>query len=385
MRLFKPILLVAALPLAFAGCISTNPDAAFDEVGHHVSARSGHELRWMRDDSERGDLEKAIDALLQTNLTAQSAVAIALLNNRSLQAQFEEIGISQAELSQASRLRNPEFEGFWRVPAHGPKVLNAEYALAQSVLDLLTLPARKKIAARNLEATKLRMAHHVLALAEEVQSAFYMAQAGQQLTNRLTIIVEVNEAAADIAKRQFDAGNVNALGLLNQQAAYAQSRLDFARAQAQLRADRERLSQLLGLWGTRTAWQIDSELPAVPERELPIESLEAIAVSRRLDLAAARAEVTNLQSALKLKQSVRWLPGINVGVNAEHDLDHSWVLGPTLSLEVPVFDQGQPEIARLAAEYRRAARNFEALAIHIRSEVREACDALLVARDAALY
>jgi cobalt-zinc-cadmium efflux system outer membrane protein len=307
------------------------------------------------------------------------------LNNRTLQADFESIGISQADLAQASRLRNPQFSSFWRLPAHGPIVLNVEYSLAQDFLDLLTLPARKNIAAQNLEATKLRVAHEVLNLANETQVAFYTLQARQQLTNRLAIIVEVNEAAAEIAKRQHDAGNINDLDLHNQQAAYTQSRLDLARAQAQVRADRERLNRLLGLWGKQTVWQIADPLPALPDEELPLENVEAIAIGRRLDLAAARSEVGNVLAALKLKKRVRWIPAADLGVNAEHDLDHSWVVGPTLDLEVPLFDQGQPQLARLAAEYRRAARNFEALAVNIRSEVREARDGLIAARDAADY
>jgi len=385
MPIFKPIVLAAALPLAFVGCTSTNPKGAFDDVGRSIATRTGQNIRWMRGDAERTEIEKAVDAFLQTNLTSQSAVAIALLNNRTLQADFEEIGVSQAELAQASRLRNPQFDGFWRFPNSGPKVVNAEYALAQDFLDLLTLPARKKIAAANLEVTKLRIADHVLTLAEEVQAAFYTVQARQQLTNRLALIVEVNEASADVAKRQHDAGNINDLELQNQQAAFAQSRLDLARAQTQLRADRERLNRLLGLWGEQTTWVINDELPSLPEKELSSENIEAVAVSQRFDLAAARREVASVLSALKLKKSVRWLPAVNVGVNAEHDTDHTWVIGPTLSFEVPVFDQGQPALARLAAEYRRASRNFEALAVNIRSEVREARDTFIATRDAADY
>lgn len=382
---FKLVLLAAFLSVAFIGCTSTNPKAAFDDVSRNIAARTGHNIHWMRGDAEHGEAEKLISAMLETNLTAQSAVAIALLNNRSLQADFEDIGVSQAELAQASRLRNPQFEGFWRLPESGPKVVNAEYALAQDFLDLLTLPARKKIAARNLETTELRIAHQVLSLAEEVQAAFYTTQAAQQLTNRLALIAEVNEAAADIAKRQHDAGNITDLELQNQQAAFAQSRLDLSRAQTQLRADRERLNRLLGLWGAQTAWQAANELPPLPEKELAIENIESLAVSRRYDLAAARSQVGNVQSALKLKKSVRWLPAVDIGVNAEHDTDRTWVIGPTLSLEIPIFDQGQPELARLASEYRRAAHNFEALAVNIRSEVRETRDTLIAARDTAEY
>src|SRR6266536_3119142 len=169
----QPGLLSAALPLAFVGCTSTKPKAAFDDVSKTVAARTGEEVRWLREDSQSGEIERAIEGLLKTNLTAQSAIAIALLNNRTLQAEFESIGISQAELAQASRLRNPQFSGFWRLPAEGSPVVNAEFSLAQDLLDLLTLPARKKIAARNLEITKLRVAHDVQRLANEAQAAFY--------------------------------------------------------------------------------------------------------------------------------------------------------------------------------------------------------------------
>lgn len=383
--LTKPLVLLAALPLAFAGCISTNPKAAFDDVGKTVAARTGQQVRWMRDDSEHDEIEKAVEELLQTNLTAQAAVAIALLNNRTLQAEFESIGISQAELAQASRLKNPTYAGFYRVPMQGAAGLNTENVLTQNLLDLLMLPARKKIAARNLESVKLRVADQVLALSEEAQIAFYTVQARQQLTNRLSIIVEINEAGADIAQRQFDAGNIHALELQNQEALFAQSRFDLARAEAQTRVDRERLNRLLGVWGKQTGWQITDGLPALPEKELPLENVEATAINRRLDLAAARGEVMAISSVLGLSRNYRYLPGVTIGANAERDLDGSWVAGPTLSLEVPIFDQGQAGLAKLAAEYRRAQRNFEALAINIRSEVRAARDALIATRDAADY
>ena len=383
--LVKLFPLTAALPLAFAGCMSTNPTAAFDDVGRRVTARTGQEVRWMRDDADRDAIEQTVATLLQTNLTAESGVSIALLNNRMLQAEFESIGISQAEVAQATRLRNPEFSGSWRLPTHAPTGLNAEYGLAQDFLDLLMLPARKKIAARNLESTKLRVAHEVLRLSEEVQATFYTLQAHQQFVQRLGIIVEVNEAAADIAQRQYDAGNINELELQNQEALFAQSRLDLAKAEAQVRTDREKLNRLLGLWGKQTSWQTADTLPLLPGKELPLENLEAIAVTRRFDLAAARGDVLALASAVKLKKNFRYIPGMTIGVDAEHDLDHSWVIGPTLGLEVPLFDQGQAGVAQLAAEYRRAQRHFEALAVNIRSEVRAARDALIAARDAADY
>src|SRR5881396_1972537 len=117
----KPsLLLAAALLLAFAGCTTTNPNAAFNQLGETVADRTGERLRWLRDGPENEEIARAIEALLHTNLTAQSTVAITLLNNCALQAEFEELGISQADLAQASRLRNPSFSGFARLPTRRP-------------------------------------------------------------------------------------------------------------------------------------------------------------------------------------------------------------------------------------------------------------------------
>src|SRR5471030_2883706 len=103
-----PIILTAVLPLVIVGCASTDPQPAFNEVDKIVNARTGESIQWLRNNSTNDEIAKVIEPLLQTNVTAPAAVTIALLNNRSLQAEFEEIGISQADVAQASRLRSEE-------------------------------------------------------------------------------------------------------------------------------------------------------------------------------------------------------------------------------------------------------------------------------------
>ena len=145
------------------------------------------------------------------------------------------------DLAQASRLHNIQLFGSWRFPNQPPSIVDTGYSAAADILDLLTMPARKKIAARNLEQTKLQVADKVLQLAAETQMAFYKLQAQAELGKRLNMIVDVNEAAADIAQRQFDAGNINELELHLQQAPAIQSRLDLMHAQAETRREREHL------------------------------------------------------------------------------------------------------------------------------------------------
>lgn len=365
------------------GCASTNPQAAFDEVSDVVTKRTGQRPRWMREEGDQQEIEKVVQAFLKTNLTVQSATAIALFNNRSLQAQLEEIGISQAELAQASRAPNIEIAGFWGFPDRPPSAMSMEYSAAASLLDLLMVPARTKIAAKNLEQTKLQVAHAILQQANEVQTAFYTLQARLQALQQIETVVQVNEAAIEVAQQQHQAGNITDLELYTQQASVSQSQLDLVQAKTQIRSDREKLNRLMGLWGKQTDWKIAEQLPSLPKKEFTLKNLETLALNQRLDLAAARNQGAAIEDALRLKKIFRYLPGATVGVSAERDTDKQNIIGPTLSLELPIFDQGQPALAKLAAQYRQAQRNFEALAVDIRSEVREARDVLVAARQTA--
>jgi cobalt-zinc-cadmium efflux system outer membrane protein len=76
---------------------------------------------------------------------------------------------------------------------------------------------------------------------------------------------------------------------------------------------------------------------------------------------------------------------MNLGIDTERNPDGSRVTGPQLEIGLPIFDQGQAEMARLGAELRRAQDIYEALSAEIGSDVRTARDALLAARSAADY
>ncbi|EEF57821.1 TolC family protein [Pedosphaera parvula] len=370
---------------AFTGC-ATHPNQALQESERSLSDRTGAEVRWIRQEKDREEIEKLIAPLLQQELTAESAVRIAVLNNRSLQAEFEEVGISQAELIQAGLLKNPQFAASWRFPDRPHAGVDAEYSLAGDVLELIVLPLRRKVAARNLEQTELRVSDAVLKLAAEVETAFYELEASEQLLKRFRAISEVNEAAAELSKRQHEAGNITDLNLDQQQAMYAQSRVQISQTTRSIRQQRERLNRLMGLWGKDLGWKIADQLPEIPEQEIALEHLEKAAVQQRMDLAALKRRVDNTGYALSLRSKTRFVPSaINLGVDTERDPDGTRITGPTLDLELPIFDQGQGAVAKLQAEYHKAQRELEAMAVNIRSEVREARDLLIMNRDLARY
>jgi outer membrane protein, heavy metal efflux system len=356
-----------------------------DDVQSTIRQRTGKQVEWQKDIASNNQVRVAIRALLRRTLTLNAAVQIALLNNRELQATFEEIGIANADLIEAGLLRNPVFAGDARFPDRPPSATNVELSIAQEFFEVLVIPLRKKVAAIQLAKTKLRVGDSVLKLAAEVKTAFYELQGEQQLLGRLRAINEANGAAVELAQRQHEAGNINDLDLANQQATYSQSKLDIAETTASMRAGREKLNRLMGTWGEDTAWKIADELPPLPSAGFPQQRLESLAINQRLDLAATKTEIGALVGSLGITKTYRYVGSIEFGVDTEKETDGQRVTGPKWQLELPVFNQGQGRIAKLEAQLRQAERRLESEAVAIRAEVREARDRLIAKRDLASY
>ena len=87
--------------------------------------------------------EARVQALLSRPLSAEAAVQIALLNNRGLQAAYNELGISEAQMVEASLPPSPAFA---LSKLFTSAQFEIERQIVQNVLGLLTLPRRREIA-----------------------------------------------------------------------------------------------------------------------------------------------------------------------------------------------------------------------------------------------
>jgi cobalt-zinc-cadmium efflux system outer membrane protein len=375
-RLFFIVILIPSICAA-------SPQRATD-VQATVQERIGKRVELNRDAVADQEIERAVRTMLRGTLNADRAVQIALLNNRELQATFEDIGIANADLTEAGLLKNPAFNASALIPDRPPSAAKLDFGITQEFLDLLMIPLRKKVAANELMRVELRVGDAVLKLAAEVRAAFYMLQGKQMLSVRLVVLGDTNAAALELALRQHEAGTINDLELANQQSTYSQSKLDAALVAAEIRTDREKLNRLMGAWGAETEWKMASELPALPAN-FATEHLESLAMEQRLDLAAAKAELGAVVQSLGLTKTYRYVGAIEFGVGSEREPDRQWLTGPTLRLELPIFNRGQGRIAKLKAQLRQAERRLEAAAIDIRAEVREARDRALAKKDLAAY
>lgn len=372
---------VAASVAFLAGCASTSPKDAFKDVAQDVETRSGHKVKWDQGGDDDKEAEKAIDQLLSRELTADAAVQVALLGNPALRAELEELAIAQADLVQAGLLKNPVFSigrTAWEAEHIDP---NLFATVEQDFLDIITMPLRKRVAAAELEATKLEVGDHVLELAAEVRQAFYEAQAAEQVAAMRRLVAEASTTAAELAKRQHEAGNMNDLALSTELTLTAQTGLDRQRSAGEATVAREKLNKLMGAWGPRTKWKMAARLPELPKEEPPLEHLEGAAVGQRLDIAAARRNLQAMQYALSMAKTTRWTGTVNIGVEAGR-LRHNrrFSFGPSVALEIPLFDQRQAQIAKLEAHTRQAESELHALAIDVRADVRSARARVLTAR-----
>ncbi|RKG77622.1 TolC family protein [Corallococcus exercitus] len=369
--------------MLLGGCASVQKERGHLEVAALVEERTGLKTRWNQGTPEDAQVQQHLDALLAGDLTSDRAVEVALLNNPALQGTYEELGVSQADMVQAGLLTNPSFDGSIGFPLSSDGGIEHEFSIVQSFVDLFTLPLRKRVAKEQFLADTLRVAHEALATTAEVRQTFTEVQARQQLVALRREVLQAADAAADLSGKQRAAGNVTALALATEQAALEQARLELAQDELSLFEAREHLNRLMGLHGPRIQWTLARKLPEVPATEASLEHLETLAMRQRLDIDAARKQVALLWNALELARSTRFFGRVEVGVHTHRDTNGPRLLGPTLSLELPIFDQRQALIAKLESQHRQGEDRLTELAVNARSEVRAARARLVTLRNMA--
>jgi cobalt-zinc-cadmium efflux system outer membrane protein len=379
MTAYRTPILALAASWVLTGCASTSPKQAFRDTASLVEARTGRKVVWDQAGDDDAAVARKIKALLTRELTVESAVEISLLNNKTLQATYEDLSVAQADLVQAGLLQNPVLAAGLALPVAGAVRAGVGVSVSEDFLSLFVLAARKRVAEAELRVVMMRVGDAVLRMAFDVESAFYELASARQVAAMRRAILEAEDAAFDLSRRRYEAGDINDLDLANQESLNEQVRTDVLRADADVLGAREKLTRLLGLWGADAGYRVSDQLPALPADEVALDHLESLAVGRRLDLAAAREEVRAASRALAMARGYRFLNS-SVGGTFERSPEGYTVVGPNVGLELPLFDQKQATVARFEARLRSALAREAALAVDVRSEVRLAGSRLIATR-----
>jgi outer membrane protein TolC len=373
----------AAAAALLAGCASFSQDGGLGQVGDMTKERVGQRPSIQRTTTETDSARERVSELLKQPLTADSAVELAFLNNRGLQASFADVGVAESELVRAGRLRNPSFS-FGRM-REGGGVVEIERSVMFDVVGLLTMPLAKQIEQRRFEQAQLQAAYAAVGLASETRRAYFAAVAEQELVTYYGQVKEAAEASSELARRMVQAGNFNKLSQLREQSFYADATAQLARARHQVIAERERLARLTGLWGDQLSFTLPERLPDLPKAPAEPANAEQTAMDKRLDVLMAKRSTESVAHSLGLTRATRFVNVLHLGYQNKSVTGEPRANGYEIELELPLFDFGSTRAARAEAAYMQSLHRTAEVAVNARSEVRESYSAYRTSYDLAKH
>lgn len=374
---------VATAGLVLTGCASFSQDGGFDSVDKLTMDRIGQSPSYQRSADQADSAAARVAELLKQPLTAASAVEVALLNNKELQASYANLGIAEADLVRAGRLSNPSFT-FGRLSGNGS--VEIDRAVVFNVLGLLTMPLAKQVEQRRFEQTQLQAAYESVGAAVEARKAFFESAATQQLVGYFAQVKAAADASNDLAKRMVLAGNFSKLAQMREQAFYADAVTNLAKSQHQAVAAREALVRALGLSGNQLdAMKLPDRLPDLPAVPAEPKDAEQTAMDQRLDVLMAKRSAEATAKSLGLSKATRFVNVLHVGYQNKSATGEALSQGYDIELELPLFDFGSARVARAESTYMQAVNRAAAVAINARSEVRESYSAYRTAYDVAKH
>ena len=365
------IVLLSALLLS--GCATFSPDGGMNVVANVAGEAIRKDVVSIRteDDAERA--QDTVRRLLRQTLSVDAAVQVALLNNRGLQASYNELALAEAELVGESLPPNPTFS-ISRIAGDG--AIEIERKLIGDILALATLPFRSEIARQRFQKAQLRAAEKTLRLAADVRRAYYRAVAANELVGLLTDAKSTAESTAQLAEKLGQTGALNKLDQAREQVFYAETTADLATLRQDATSSRERLIRLLGLWDGDLDFRLPQKLPALPRSPLSLPRIEVDAVEHRIDLQIARIELGALAKSLNLTEASRFVTMLDVaGIDRktrDPDTPPFRERGFDVQFQIPIFDGGEVRVRQAAETYNQAFNLLTEKAVNVRSEARDA-------------
>jgi outer membrane protein TolC len=386
-RRATPLTCIAAA-MTLSGCATVKVDEAMTDVNALIEDRTRHTVALQQTDAQKAEAADYARQLLARPLTADRAVQIAFLKNPAIQASLADIGIAQADVAQAGRMKNPIIS-LGRVAGDG--VLEIERQFLFSVLSLFTIGPRTAIARDRAEHARFMTALSVVSKADNVRRAWVEAVAARERIAIMQRMYTSVQASENLGQRMAQAGSMTALDQAKLKVAKAEAAAQLAKAKLTARMAREKLIREMGVWGPDTKFKLPSRLPTLPGKPRMVRNAERLALLERLDIRAAKRELEALQKTIGLTQFTGLVSLLEISGIANYereredggDIKRTHITGVEVEFAIPIFDPGDAKVSRAKFVYMRAFEELRSLAITARSEVREAYDGYRGAYDLA--
>jgi outer membrane protein TolC len=277
-------------------------------------------------------------------LSMDDVVLLTLWNNPDLVAARAQRGVAQAQVLAAGIAPNPSLNGSYGFLLGGPGTVPALAAgLSQDVKSLVTLSSKRASAAEAAREVDGRL------LWQEWQTIAKARLLAVDLVEgeKVRSVLEQNAAQLeDLLRRNRDAlaqGDTTLVALVPDLSAVASSRKQIDDLQRQQETRRRDLNVLLGL----------SPLAALPLSDsMDLPAVDATAVEQALpSLADRRPDLVALQLGYRSQEKkvrgaiLAQFPMLSLGITGGHDNTNVRTLGPQITIDLPIFNRNQGNIA----------------------------------------
>lgn len=367
-----------------AGCASNpnwkrleDPKYGLQGASAHSVAAIGKRPVWIQSQEEAQEAVAQTRAILNSKVVSKDmAVRAAILNNKGLQADLAEIGISSAEMWQETKLLNPVVSVGY---ATNPAARLIESAIVGNVLALITREKRVDIAEAQFRAAQHRAAESLLRLAFETEKAWIKTVAAKETIAYLQKAQIAADASSDLAKELGRTGAFNKAVQAREHASFAELTGQISEARINERAAREELTRLMGAWGSDIDFKLPSALPRLPGKTLVKTEVEREALQKRVDLQISKLELEAVARSHKLTNATRYLTDLEVKAGFEREKPKDgdpaeWEKRVEVEFAIPIFDSGDARLRKAEFMYMQAANRLAEKAVNIRSEARGAYD-----------
>lgn len=314
-------------------------------------------------------------------LDEAEVVAVALTLNPALRARRLEMGEARSLLIAAGIWPNPEVGLAWRGGIAGASGSAVE---ADALFELLRLgerPVRKEAAQARIEEVRADIVAEEYRTVAEVRSQRWTLLAAHQWMKLLEEEAALRERALQLVRQRRQVGEGTELDVSLSELELAEIRRDLRKAQGQLEAQRGQLNRLLGLPPEYALRLTESTRPLTITvyEDLADGELDRRLLQGRFELRSKEAAYARAEKELKLA-ILRQYPRLRLGPAFERELEGDQSLGLGLSLELPLFDRNQGQIAQCLADRDRLRAEYQALLHRLRADAFAARAALRRAR-----
>jgi len=368
----------ATLFLFLTGCASVQTTQEWEKVNAFATERTGIETHWEQTEEDVKVTKEEVNKLLSDGLTDDDAVRIALVNNKTLQSAFEEIGIAKADLVQAGLFSNPNLSAVFRFPFGGGGA-DIEAVMPFRISDLWQIPLRKKVASAQLESTMLKVSEEILNTMAETRHTHNEYIALSRIRDETGKMKRQMEELRNhlIYRQKF--GFTKDIDIYMADAEVLELEEELSRIEKELQISRIRLNRLLGLSPEQFDYEVIGDLP---EEFKPLPDLEIMlthAFSSRPDIQISKVKVEDSKHVLALERK-RIFANVEAGIAYAREPEGTDFMGPEIEIQLPIFDQNQAQIARAEYRLRQAEKELQAKMGLVREEVLSVTERISLAR-----